>query len=177
MKESNKENNQADNPAPFFKLEPLSDRYRVCPYCKTAHMVKHLGRDYCTDKCADNHYNEKRRLKKQVESMLSGKIVTMYEGWDTSTEEQLELEELKNKVIQNNVKILNSLDIEDDGNNLYKIPNIESVGLDFNHYSVLMKNDMVLGHNISFYILMENYKIERVTKEEVRITRTISFTN
>ena len=177
MKESNKENNQADNLASFFKLNPISDRYRVCPYCKTAHMVKHLGRDYCSDKCADNHYNEKRRLKKQVENMLSEKAVTMYEGGEISTKEQLEFEELKKKAIQNNIKVFNSLDIGDKDNCLYKIPNIESVGVDFNHYSKRMKNDMALGHHTSFYLLIGNYKVERVTKEEVRITRTISFTN
>lgn len=49
------------------ELDPLSDRYRVCPNCQTPHMVRNKGRDFCSDRCADQHYNARRRLMKQAE--------------------------------------------------------------------------------------------------------------
>ncbi len=50
-------------------LNQNSDRYRICPHpeCRKPHLVKNRGRDYCSDKCADDHYNLLRRLKKQTE--------------------------------------------------------------------------------------------------------------
>lgn len=49
------------------ELDPLSDRYRVCPNCGSPHMVRNKGRDFCSDRCADQHYNARRRLMKQAE--------------------------------------------------------------------------------------------------------------
>ena len=158
-------------------LNPLSDRYRVCPYCSTAHLVRHLGRDYCSSKCADSHYNEKRRLKKQAESMLNKEIFVGYEGGEVPSMKKLKFKQSKKGAIQNTVLLLNKLDLGDEGNYLYKIIDIESVGVNFNHYSMRVENDTVPGNNTSFYLLIGNYKVERITKEEVRITRTISFTN
>lgn len=50
----------------FLELDPLSDRYPVCPNCRKLHMVRNKGRDFCRDKCANQHYNARRRLGKQV---------------------------------------------------------------------------------------------------------------
>lgn len=54
-------------------LDPLSDRYRICPHpqCKKPHMITNRGRDYCCDKHADDHYNLLRRLKAQTEKMMN----------------------------------------------------------------------------------------------------------
>jgi endogenous inhibitor of DNA gyrase (YacG/DUF329 family) len=48
------------------QLDPTSTYYRICPECSKQHMVTHRGRDFCSDRCADNWYNRRRKLEKQV---------------------------------------------------------------------------------------------------------------
>lgn len=55
-------------------LDPLSDRYRVCPNCGKPHMVANRGRDFCSDWCADAYYNKNRRLIKQAELSRGGYV-------------------------------------------------------------------------------------------------------
>ena len=44
-----------------YVLNPNSHRYRICPspFCGKEHMVSNIGRQYCSDKCADEHYRHK----------------------------------------------------------------------------------------------------------------------
>ena len=45
----------------FMDLDPESSFYRICPRCGKAHMVNNRGRDYCSEKCYQDHYNNFRK--------------------------------------------------------------------------------------------------------------------
>jgi hypothetical protein len=48
----------------LLSLDPKSTFYRICPGCGKAHMVKNRGRDYCSDKCYQDYYNQfKRKIR------------------------------------------------------------------------------------------------------------------
>ena len=49
-----------------MKLNPESDRYRICPECKIHFMADHRSRDFHNDKCGDDYNNRKKKLKKQA---------------------------------------------------------------------------------------------------------------
>ncbi len=53
------------------KLNPESDRYRICPECKIPFMTEHRGRDFHPGKCADDYNNRKKKLAKQAQEMSS----------------------------------------------------------------------------------------------------------
>jgi hypothetical protein len=155
----------------ILKLDPTSDRYRICPYCKKAHMVNHLGRDYCCDAHADKHYNEKRRLKKQAEKIIAeSQIDAKDEISDVTPTNNLFL---RNEVLEKNIALLGSLNINPVSGNIFKIPYLEAHGCDFNYYSLLLKNENVPDGYTSNSILIKNFKITRIEQDKVKIIKTI----
>ncbi|UPT69036.1 MAG: hypothetical protein M0D57_10625 [Sphingobacteriales bacterium JAD_PAG50586_3] len=53
-----------------FKLDPQSDRYRICPYCKNPHMVVHRNADFCNRKCANDFHNRNKKIAKELSALL-----------------------------------------------------------------------------------------------------------
>ena len=54
-----------------FKLDPTAERYRVCPECEKPFMTPHLGRDYCSKKCANDHNNRNKRHDKHAADVIA----------------------------------------------------------------------------------------------------------
>jgi hypothetical protein len=48
-----------------YKMDPSSDRYRVCPNDGFEFMAFHRSEKFCCPQCADEFHNEKRRLAAQ----------------------------------------------------------------------------------------------------------------
>lgn len=48
-----------------YKIDPSSDRYRICPYDGVEFMTSHRSRIFCNPKCADEYHNRKKRLEKE----------------------------------------------------------------------------------------------------------------
>ena len=55
----------------LLTLDPKSEFYRICPGCGKAHMVKNRGRDYCSEKCYQDHYNDFNRKIKSLKLNVS----------------------------------------------------------------------------------------------------------
>ena len=58
-----------------FKLDPLSERYRVCPECVTPFMTRHLGRDFCCKKHANDYNNRNKRLAKHAIDVIASPLI------------------------------------------------------------------------------------------------------
>jgi hypothetical protein len=115
-------------------IDPTSDRYRICPYCKTPHMVKNKGRDYCDDKCADAHYNYLRKYRNLGEIDKEKKLGT-----------DKKMQELENQLIpgnspdpkkweeafEKNIKILNELLIDAVKGSKFKLDYLKNLGFEF----------------------------------------------
>jgi hypothetical protein len=118
-----------------YKLDPTSDRYRVCPNpeCEKKHMVTHRGKDYCSNECADTDYNRKRRLTNHVVSMLSngGTIGSIQKEQQAVTvNKELSDEEWKVKM-KANMDILNQLEIDPEEGTIFGIQDILDKGVAF----------------------------------------------
>ena len=59
-----------------YKLDPTSDRYRICPECKIAFMTKHRGSDFHTPKCADDYNNRIKKLNKHANDLIEASKLT-----------------------------------------------------------------------------------------------------
>ena len=169
---------------PIYKLDPTSDRCRVCPYCKKPHMVNHLSKDYCCDSHADKHYNEKRRLKNHAESMLKEEqeaIIKEGEGIEKKTpsiaQPEISAEEVKKNGIEKNVEVFDRMEVDPNEGSIYGILYLEGNGVDFRCHSFKINNEDSTTGKFSNYIIIKNYKVERMSKTDVRITKKISFKN
>jgi hypothetical protein len=170
-----RENHQQSNHS-IYKLDPSSNRFRICPNCKKEHMVNHLGKDFCCDKCADDHYNQNRRLRKQAEAMLAEKsqnIVTIndrggpIESFPSSDPEW-------EASMKTNVFILNSLDLDDKYGSVFSIDDLFSLGFQFSCYSTQGKNHNVPEGIESSFLLYSDYRIYRTDYNRVLIKKITS---
>jgi hypothetical protein len=174
-------------------LDPLSDRYRVCPNCETPHMVRNKGRDFCSDRCADQHYNARRRLMKQAapksESAIAPQSELVLEPLaesETASTPKVQVAEIAEPVppqpaqpekengelaYEKNIQILNSLKIRIPGGTTFLIDDLAKSGFDFNAYSgrgVLHNIDPKLNCH---FILYGTYRVYRVDFSHVLITK------
>ena len=112
-------------------LDENSPYYRICPLCRKPHMVHNKGRDYCSDKCYHDFYNQTRKLKK---------ISTQYGQQFSETQKQLNnyqehpKKELAPDAFEKNQNILSALRLDENGT-LYKIQELENAGFEFYAYS------------------------------------------
>ncbi len=93
----------------LYKLDPSSDRYRLCPNCKEPFMAGHRNSIFCCDKCADDYHNQKKKqemTKKEIainntekNELIQPAIINVA---DTAPPAEM---------IFHNLKILNSLEI------------------------------------------------------------------
>ncbi len=114
-------------------LDPLSDRYRICPNpnCKKPHMVKNTGRDYCSDNCADRHYNFLRKYRKQAETEKEKQAET-----EKFTNEALQLKvvDFKTdpdwlKAYNKNIELFSGLHLDPSKGTKYPLDHIVSLGV------------------------------------------------
>ncbi|MEJ6491421.1 MAG: hypothetical protein QNL60_03055 [Flavobacteriales bacterium] len=82
------------------KLNPESDRYRICPECKIPFMADHRSRDFHPGKCADDYNNRKKKLAKQAQEMSSS----------VSSNELIQIGNSQDLIIEPTSEVANSLD-------------------------------------------------------------------
>ncbi len=148
-------------------LNPLSDRYRVCPNCKRPHMVRNKGRDYCSDKCADRHYNYLREYKKLGERTHQNKVSNLEVNSETDTmqdivhKEEINSEHLLNqqKVLEKNLEVLNTLQIDPVKGSKFTLSQLINLGFDFSSYTAKAKLHNINDKYGSHYLVFGDFKI------------------
>ena len=110
--------------------------FRICPNpdCRKIHFPKHRGRDFCSDKCNDDFNNRKKQLKRQALNEQN------------RVEEKQETEEVSSKPkddsiqtggnpwldrYDNNLRILNSLDLNFENGSTFRLLDFVRCGFDF----------------------------------------------
>lgn len=158
------------------ELDPLSDRYRVCPNCGTPHMVRNKGRDFCSDRCADQHYNARRRLMKQAEPKANIESAPP----PTQAPESIErvavaiaptVEPTQPQVTdyEQNLKILEAITVHPEAGTVYHIDDLTKAG--FNYDACSGRGTL---HNIDpklncHFVQYGKYRIYRVDFSHVLI--------
>ena len=103
-----------------IKLDPASDRYRICPYDGVQYMAHHRGMIFCCDKCADEFHNRLKRQKlsdKNLEVAVTQiKFVpSEHPPPKVETGKELTVTEIKSDPIKprtHNLKILDLLQVD-----------------------------------------------------------------
>lgn len=167
-----------------YRLDRTSDRFRICPNpeCKKEHMVKHRGKDYCSDKCADDHYNFKRRLDNHAEELLTkGGTVSSIADFQSvnlkkKSEDSVFVSQIpddvwKEKMITN-MQILNSLELDAVHGSLYGVQELLDAGFDFNVFSTQGILHNYPKKDKGQYLVYENYRAYRTLTDEILILNT-----
>jgi hypothetical protein len=166
-------------------IDPNSDRLRKCPNpeCNKLHYVKHLGKDYCDPHCADQHYNHKRRLKKQAESMLHD----VKEQVDTILEAEAKqplnivqakepIAETKEDVLQvafnSNIVTLDSLPLHTIKGSIFHIEDLLEKNFVFKAFSGRGKLYNVDPKYRCHFLQYNKYRIYRLRFDKILIVKT-----
>ncbi|MGZ4056397.1 MAG: hypothetical protein ACXVPU_12290 [Bacteroidia bacterium] len=156
-----------------FKLDRTSNRFRICPNCGKEHMVKHLGRDFCDDKCADDHYNQERRLKKQAETMLSEKLidVPVTSSLGGPVENLPEVDQAWGQAMKTNLAILDNLSLDPKHGSSMSIDSLLLGGFNFTQYTMQGKNHNIPDGIQSSFLIFGDYRIYRIDYSKVLIKK------
>jgi hypothetical protein len=125
----------------LYKLNPESDRYRICKNCETELMASHRTRIFCDDKCSDEYHNALKRYDRDMKK-LNEEIdkQQQLEASEELIEETIEttlletIEESDETIIKSNISILESLNVDVNGTE-YEVEVLDSYGFQFNHYN------------------------------------------
>ena len=131
------------------RIDPTSERYRKCPNCHKEFITNHLSRIYCTDYCADDYHNRKKRLLKK-------------------RREEQNIYNLKHDQIisdanlAKNIKILDELEIDTQNGSIYHIEQLEAIGLNLSYYSGRAKLQNINDELGSHFVQIGLYRIFRI---------------
>ncbi|UPT68610.1 MAG: hypothetical protein M0D57_08315 [Sphingobacteriales bacterium JAD_PAG50586_3] len=143
-----------------FKLNPLSDRYRICPNCKKGHMITHGKRDFCSDKCNDDYNN---RLKKDLRLLIQSEEhqVQPNDVIEKIVEPMAEIKP-QNQKLRDNIAIIDSYEIEPNGYSIVEMQDLEDAGYDFDVYSGLFRLYNIPKKYIAFFTVLGRYRFYRL---------------
>lgn len=151
-----------------YKMDRTSIRYRKCPNDGYEFMTDNLGRIYCSDHCADEFNNQKKRdaenkLLEEAKAIIASPAVPQ-----AQSQPEVPLDKARQ-----NVKIIDTLTIDPVKGSVFNIDWLYSKGIDFSAYNgrgVLYNIDS--SHNCHF-IQIGNYRLFRVEFSEVLIKKII----
>lgn len=127
-----------------LKIDASSPYYRVClfPRCSKPFMTTG-GRIYCCDECADDHYNENRKLKKlklerrakefDEEEQIPIQAISSTPPPEKS--EPVAANAINEEQLKKNIEIFSRLSIDKKNGTTYTISFLEDLGADLRHYS------------------------------------------
>lgn len=145
-------------PKSDYKMDPDSDRYRICPNCGIEFMTDHLSRIFCGDGCADEYHNRKKR-----DAQLNG-----MEAETNSPVSVVHPPNNPSSGLVNNIKILDALPIDTEEGSVY---HVEQFGLNLNCYSgrgQLYNINPELGCH---FVQMGYYQLYRVGFSDILIIK------
>jgi hypothetical protein len=102
----NSKNLLTPRPKSPYRLDPNSDRYRVCPNDGVEFMAAHRSTIFCNPKCADEFHNEKKRLA--AEKQLQEEITKTFNVPIKETEVLSEQSNVSKEVIPTSTTVVTS---------------------------------------------------------------------
>jgi ribosomal protein S27AE len=124
-KKYNSRNLTWKKPKSLYKMDPESDRFRVCPNCGSEFMTEHRSREFCNDKCTDEFHNRKKR-----DAHLHG-----MEADESSLVSVVDPPKNPSAGLVNNIKILDALPIDKEEGSVFHVEQLDQLGLNLNYFS------------------------------------------
>jgi hypothetical protein len=157
-------------------LDPQSDRYRVCrnPECRKHFMAKNRSRDYCSDRCADTHYNF---LRKYIQQNNYGDVTKkQYNVPASETDPEIKSTFPNNKpdqewtaAYENNLKILDSLTLNPKKGTPYKVDYLIGLGYNFFCYTSRAPLFNIEPKHDAHCLILSDYKIYLIERNTILI--------
>lgn len=146
-----------------------SDRFRICPNDGVEFMTNHRSRIFCSDQCADEYHN----LKKKNDSELMQEV----ENASKAPIPELEQKPISQNVIlsndekiKQNLRILDSLELDFEDGSHFNINLLIENGFDF--YAFDGKGQLYnTGSQKCYFLQIRNYRIYRVEYSKVLIKK------
>lgn len=167
-------------------LDPTSEFYRICPHpeCGKEHMVNHRSRVYCCDEHADDHYNMKRRIKKEgnltenntisiqpsVEQKLDLATQVNLSEKKEDTEQAQNTETLENVYLRN-IEILDTFEMHPENGSIFTVDYLRGQGLNFSAFSRLGPIHNIEQQYNSRFMQMGSYRLYRVEYSHLLIKK------
>lgn len=154
-----------------YKMNKNSDRFRICPNDGVEFMANHRSRIFCTDQCADEYHNTKKKidseLLKEVENVLEAPIPEFEQKSIIQKPHLTDDEKIKQ-----NLRILDSLYIENEDGILFNIETLSNSGFDFN--AINGRGQLFnTGAKICYFLQIGYYSIYRVKFSQVLVKKII----
>jgi hypothetical protein len=145
-----------------YKLDPKSDRYRICPNCEKPHMVIHRTSKFCSDKCADEHHNKKKKIEKEQQELERKK----------QADENLRLKSALQPVedrLAKNIVILDNLQVDPEEGTNYLINTLINAGFNFEFHSGQEKLYNISPEFNCHFLLFGPYRLYRTDHTKVLV--------
>jgi hypothetical protein len=165
-------------PQSIYKLNPDSDRYRVCKYCDTEFMASHRSRKFCdnNNKCSNEFHNALKRYKRDMKKLNDeiekqrqldasekttevSNLNTGEEAIETPHEETIN--ETDESILRSNISILESLNVPIKGSN-YTVEALDTYGFKFSHFSGRGQLFNIDSNKNCHFIQVGSYRLYRV---------------
>lgn len=162
------------------KIDLTSDRYKVCKYCGEGFMAHHRAMVFCNEQHADEFHNRKKRLEAEEKLMKEANQSIIESG---STQNSLPYDQaIQEPVIkppdlidkaQQDLKFLNSLQIDPECGSSFNIDWMHSQGYDFGVFAGQGKLHNIDPANKCQFIQIGPYRMFRVEYSTVLIKKII----
>lgn len=109
------------------EIDKTSEYFRICPQCDKEFMADHMARKFCDEKCGDDYNNSKKRLLPKLDVNQVNNIAEP-------------INQLENKPrhiegsLAENLKILDSLTIDQDNGTYFHLEELDNKGFDFSKF-------------------------------------------
>ena len=160
-KKYNSRNLTWKKPKSDYKLDPESERYRICLNCGIEFMTDHLNRIFCNDKCTDEFHNRKKR-----NAQLNG-----MEADESSLVSVVDPPKNPSAGLVNNMKILDALPIDKEEGSVFHVEQLDQLGLNLNYFSGRGKLYNINPELGCHFLQMGYYRLYRLSFSEILIIK------
>jgi ribosomal protein S27AE len=156
-----------------YKMDKNSDRYRVCPNDGVEFMASHRTRIYCSDQCADEHHNLKKKAEVEYDMMTEIKNALSASAPEKILQSSQPINELPIDKVEANIKIIESLHLDPINGSDFNMDWLASLGYDFSVFSgrgILYNIDPILNCH---FMQIGSYRLFRGEYSRILIVKII----
>ena len=154
------------------KIDPTSDRYRECKNDQVKFMAHHRSMLFCDEQCADEFHNRKKKKEEEekFKSEIKRTVIALPAPPDKPPPEKVPDPQEK---LKQNIKFLDSQDIDSEYGSHFNMDWMHSQGYDFSAFTGQGKLHNIDPSNNCKFIQIGHYRMFRVAYSHVLIIKII----
>ena len=174
----NSKNTLIKPPFSPYKMDRLSNRFRVCPNCSREFMAYDRSLIYFNEKCRWEFHNTKKtrvredkKFEEEIEKNRHVEVKTISDEKIEVSNEESNIETIQKtdeSILEMNVLILDSLQISKKGD-YYNIDVLHNYGFQFSHFSARGQLFNIDPNLNCHFLQVKNYRLFRVAFSTILI--------